>query len=236
LPPVRETPLYFNAKFDDPIITQGQQLYRRFVETITLDVVKRQARGDPSAVAFRKCLDRLRVNQISIEDWQLLSTRVQTQITDGEKAKFNEAIRLFSTKERVRVYNHSKLRDLNVPVVNVVASHTSHAKAAEVSTKEAGNLQPVLSLSINAKVMLTENIWVTQSLVSGRIGIVRNIVWGSHVTSPCTEAPDVLLLYIPSYDGPCYKEVNGKKLVPIFRSKREFMYRGHKPAPACSSH
>jgi hypothetical protein len=101
------------------------------------------------------------------------------------------------------VYNHSKLRDLNVPVVNVVASHTGHAKAAEVSTEEAGNLQPVLSLSINAKVMLTENIWVTQGLVNGCISIVCDIVWGSHVTSPRTEAPDVLLLYIPGYNGPC---------------------------------
>jgi hypothetical protein len=38
------------------------------------------------------------------------------------------------------VYNHSKLCDLNVPVVNIVVFYTSYAKAAEVSTKEAGNL------------------------------------------------------------------------------------------------
>jgi hypothetical protein len=42
--------------------------------------------------------------------------------------------------------------------------------------------------------MLTENISVTQGLVNGRIGIVRDIVWGSQVTSPRTEAPYVLLL------------------------------------------
>jgi hypothetical protein len=76
-------------------------LYCQFVETITLNVVKHQAGGDPSAVAFCKSLDCLRVDQISIEDWQLLSTRVQTQITDGEKAEFDETIRVFGTKERV---------------------------------------------------------------------------------------------------------------------------------------
>ncbi|KAI1666448.1 hypothetical protein L13192_10132 [Pyrenophora tritici-repentis] len=38
---------------------------------------------------------------------------------------------------------------------------------------------------------------------------------------------NALLIYIPSYDGPAYKEVNGEKLIPILRSKREFMYRGH---------
>jgi hypothetical protein len=78
-----------------------------------------------------------------------------------------------------------------------------------------------------AKVMLTENIWVTQGLVNGRMGYVRNIVWGGHVTSPRTEAPNMLLLYIPGYTGPCYKEINSEKLVPIFHSKREFMYRKH---------
>jgi nicotinic acid phosphoribosyltransferase len=99
--PVGETLLYFNAKVNDPIITQGQPLYCQLVETITLNVVKHQAGGDPSAVAFCKSLDCLRVDQISIEDWQLLSTRVQTQITDGEKAEFDETIRVFGTKERV---------------------------------------------------------------------------------------------------------------------------------------
>jgi hypothetical protein len=157
----------------------------------------------------------------------LLSTRVQTQILDAKKAKFDSAIRLFGTKEKVRVYNHTKLRDLSVPVVNITASHTGHKKAVEVSTEEAGNLQPILSVSINATVMLTENIWVTKGLVNGRTGFVRDIVWGGHVTSPRIESPDILLLYIPGYNGPCYKKVNSEKLVPIYRSKREFMYRGH---------
>jgi len=56
------------------------------------------------------------------------------------------------------VYNHTNLRDLSVPVVNIIASHTSHPKAAETSTKNASNLQAVLSVAINAKVMLTKNI------------------------------------------------------------------------------
>jgi hypothetical protein len=59
----------------------------------------------------------------SYHSWQLLSTRVQTQITDADRAEFEDALRLFGTKEKVRVYNHSKLCDMNVPVVNIVASH-----------------------------------------------------------------------------------------------------------------
>jgi ATP-dependent DNA helicase PIF1 len=227
LPTVGETPLYFSTKVNDPVITQGQRLYRRFNETITLDVVKRQAGLDSRAVAFRECLDRLRIDQITIRDWELLSTRVQTQILDAKKAKFDSAIRLFGTKEKVRIYNHTKLRDLSVPVVNITASHTGHKKAVDVSTEEAGNLQPILSVSINATVMLRENLWVSKGLVNGRTGFVRNVVWGGHVTSPRIESPDMLLLYIPGYNGPCYKEVNGEKLVPIYQSKREFMYRGH---------
>jgi len=230
LPPVGEHPMYFTKKIRDPDIVQAQRLYQLFNKTITLNVVKRQSGTDRVAESFRKCLEHLRHDQIDINDWKLLSTRVQAQLSEADRVKFKDALRIFSKKESVRVYNHTNLRDLGVPVVNIVASHTGHPKAAETSTEDAGNLQAVLSVAINAKVMLTENIWVTQGLVNGRIGFVRDVVWGAGVTSPRTEPPDVLLVHFPGYTGPCHKEFNGEKLVPIFRSKREFMFRGNQGA------
>ncbi|KAB2111480.1 hypothetical protein AG0111_0g1919 [Alternaria gaisen] len=230
LPPVGEHPMYFSKKTHDPDVAQAQRLYCRFDKTITLNVVKRQTGIDAIAEAFRQCLDHLRHDRVDVKDWKLLSSRVQSQLPDAERLKFADALRIFSKKESVRLYNHTNLRDLGVPVVNVVASHTGHPKAAETSTEDAGNLQAVLSVAINAKVMLTENIWVTQGLVNGRIGFVRDIVWGANVTSPRTEPPNVLLVFFPGYDGPCHKEYNGEKLVPIFRSTREYMFRGNQGA------
>jgi hypothetical protein len=139
-------------------------------------------------------------------------------------ADFDDAIRVFGKQESVRLYNHSKLRDLQVPVIIVTADHTGHPRAKNASTDEAGNLQASFALSINAKVMLLENLWTTQGLVNGRMGYVRDIFWGRHVVNPRKEPPTVLLIYFPGYNGPCYKEVNGEKLVPIFRSRRDFSH------------
>jgi ATP-dependent DNA helicase PIF1 len=224
LHPVGEMPLYSTArsKTKDQEITRGQALYKRFDKTITLNVVKRQEGDDPRAVAFRQCLDHLRVDAVTHEDWQLISTCVQSQVQN--LADFDDAIRIFGKRENVRLYNHSKLRDLQVPVINVTTDHTGHPMAKKASTDEAGNLQVSFALAINAKVMLLENLRTTHGLVNGRMGYVRDVVWGRHVTNPRKESPDVILIYFPSYNGPCFKEVNGEKLVPIFRSRRNFSH------------
>jgi len=40
----------------------------------------------------------------------------------------------------------------------------------------------------------------------------------------------VLLVYFPRYTSPYHKEFNSEKLVPIFQSKREFIFRGNQEA------
>ncbi|CBX97430.1 hypothetical protein LEMA_P105610.1 [Plenodomus lingam JN3] len=145
LPPVGEHPLYSTTRVKDPDITRAQELYK----------------------TFRRCLDHLRVDAVTIDAWRLMPSRVQSQISNA--SDFDDAIRIYAWKESVRQHNHTKLRDLNVPVVNNLAEHTGHARAADVSTEEAGNLQATFAAATNGKIMLLKNLWKTQGLVDAQL-------------------------------------------------------------------
>ncbi|EMT73817.1 DNA repair and recombination protein pif1, mitochondrial [Fusarium odoratissimum] len=91
--------------------------YRRFDKSVFLKVVQRQ-RGDDQE-AFRTALGELRLLQLSMESWKLLSTRVQAKLDDREVARFSSALRVYATKDRVNEYNHYHLDRLGRPPVGL---------------------------------------------------------------------------------------------------------------------
>ena len=73
--------------------------------------------------------------------------------------------------------------------------------------------------------MLTENIWTERGLVNGALGVVRDIVWPAGTIDPRQEPPLALLIAFDHYDfegHEAYIEVGGERLVPVFRSRREW--------------
>ncbi|KAM4067788.1 PIF1-like helicase [Hirsutella rhossiliensis] len=82
---------------------KGRNAYRRFDKTVFLKVAQRQ-RGDDQA-AFRSALEELRLLQLSMESWKLLSSRVQAKLDDQEVAKFVNSLRVYATKDRVMAKN-----------------------------------------------------------------------------------------------------------------------------------
>jgi ATP-dependent DNA helicase PIF1 len=68
LPPVAEKALYNTCKMTSPDIILGQQLYRLFNCTISLDIVKRQGGEDTESQGFRRALDNLCVNKVIHQD------------------------------------------------------------------------------------------------------------------------------------------------------------------------
>lgn len=86
LPPVGDRALFntdtTNANNDT---LNAQRLYRRFNQIITLTQVMRQQGMDTESVAFRQALTNLRMNRVTVKDWQLLTSRVQAKVmTSGE--------------------------------------------------------------------------------------------------------------------------------------------------------
>ena len=229
LPPVGGKPLYSPQQLTDPMELAGRNAYESLNQTIELTVAQRQ-RG-VGQEPFRKALEGLRYNQPTLRQWELLCTRVRSNLTADEVALFDEAIRIFPTNRQVTNYNLDHMVALQQPCRQVVAKNTGQG-AETVAASDAGNLHNKLPLCMGARVMLTENIWTPAGLVNGALGTVRDIAWAAGANWR-EEAPSVIAVEFDSYEGPAMcpegfsidgapEGINYANVVPIFQSVRDF--------------
>ncbi|KAI1523525.1 hypothetical protein A1F96_08358 [Pyrenophora tritici-repentis] len=112
-------------------------------------------------------------------------------------------MRIYAYKDDVKAYNHRRLRELGRPVLLVNTSHSGGVPAERANTEEAGNLHKEIPISINARVMLRENLWIE-----------RHPPLAIFINFDDYESHRSHLLRDPDTDRP---------LVPIFRVKREWV-------------
>jgi ATP-dependent DNA helicase PIF1 len=221
LPPIGATVMYSslpNARNAD--FLTGQQAYRALDTTVRLAQLMRQDGDDEETLQFRRALEELRVYQVSQQSWQLLSTRVQNQLTLDEIESFDDALRLYFRREEVRIYNHRRLRDCKQPILKIKSTHTGRG-AEGANDDEADGLEPQLCICLGARVMLTDNIWVENGLVNGSMGTVRDVVWNEG-QDPIKDMPTAIMVEVDDYDGPKFP---GTNYVPIFPVTRRFEYK-----------
>ena len=104
LPPVGGRALYSSVCASLETI-KGQQLYRSFDQIVWLVQVMRQQGEDDVSIRFRAALSELREGKLSKESWELFCTRVANQLSPDEVSTFDNALRLYFTKEEV--YNRN---------------------------------------------------------------------------------------------------------------------------------
>ncbi|KJK78206.1 hypothetical protein H634G_06379 [Metarhizium anisopliae BRIP 53293] len=219
LPPVLQKPLYYDKEVQGVDI-KGRNAYMRFNKTVFLSVVQRQC-GDDQA-AFRKALGELRLLQLSHESWKLLSGRVQAKLDDQEVARFADALRVYTTKDRVNEYNHYHLDRLSRPVVQVIATNVGPGAAAAPDDK-AGNLAKQVPVCIGARLMLTCNLWQQVGLCNGARGTVYDIGWAPGA-DPVRDQPCAIMMEFDKYTGPAFlTTADGRKIVPILPVDRDFL-------------
>ncbi|KAF5127214.1 ATP-dependent DNA helicase pif1 [Metarhizium anisopliae] len=219
LPPVLQKPLYYDKEVQGVEI-KGRNAYRRFDKSVFLKVVQRQ-RGDDQK-AFRTALGELRLLQLSVESWKLLSGRVQAKLDDQEVARFANALRVYATKDRVNEYNHYHLDRLSRPVIQVKAKNVGHGAAAAPDDK-AGNLAKQIPICVGARLMLTSNLWQPVGLCNGARGTVYDIGWAPGA-DPVQDPPCVIMMEFDKYNGPVFlTTADGRKIVPILPVERDFL-------------
>ena len=144
LPPVAGRPLY-SQHATSPAALKGRELYRRFSCTIRLTQVMRQQGEDDTSIKFRDALSQLRVGQLTKESWELLCSRVRIELSPGEVASFDTALRLYYTNAEVNETNFVQLSALNQPVKKVEAQNKGR-DAGKAPEDEADNGSEFASL------------------------------------------------------------------------------------------
>lgn len=205
LPPTADKRMYNLGKNPSSRAQEGFAAYRTFSRCVNLTSCMRQ-QNDTN---FKDCLLRLRSGETTLEDYQLLSTRF-LGVAENER-EFEQATRLFPTRQQVNEYNSTQLINLKQPIAVIHAVH-NHAKAKDASSNDAGGLERILSVAVNARVMLRANLWVDAGLVNGSIGTVCQIVYLTSSGPPAL--PDFLICTFDSYTGPPFI-ANIDKSVPI---------------------
>ena len=208
LPPVLERALYINISGPGDVEVSGREAYRAFGHIVELKQVVRQ-QGDDQA-AFSEALNGLRQNNPTIEQWRLLSSRVQSTLPAEEVASFDGALRIYPLNSRVNEYNLTHLEGLAKPCYQVVAENTG-PRAGELDAADAGNLQKNVPLVLGARVMLTENVWtdaglgpsVLSTTLPGRLALTRRRIFplsylSSLIDIPALAASTACLAWCPS--------------------------------------
>jgi ATP-dependent DNA helicase PIF1 len=133
----------------------------------------------------------------------------------------DNALRLYFTKVEMHERNSTKLVALNRPIKKISACHTGR-KAAKALEEEADNLLAEIYMCIEAKVMLTTNLWNKVGLANGSMSTIHNMSWD--VRQDITSMSSVILVKFDGYTGPAFPDC-GEGIIPIFPVTRQFEYK-----------
>ncbi|KAK3926567.1 ATP-dependent DNA helicase [Frankliniella fusca] len=200
---------------------RGKQMYDDMDATFILTKIHRQ-----NDAKFLQALNNISEGKVTIEDYNLLSTRFTYVLSSHEREQFRNALHLYPILHQVHRYNKDCLETLQnmetkepVPVACVTAKHSNTA-ASKGTISNAGGLEPVLHLAEGAKIMLRINLWTEKGLVNGAMGEIEEIIYNENAHSS-HDPPLVLICKFPSYKGPYLDPI--KKTVPIIPLTRSWM-------------
>lgn len=223
LPAVRDDSL-FGGPIRSDLSRHGRNMFQLFEKRFVLKEVFRQKDKN-----FLDMLDRLSCGQIIGDDYQVLKTRFRNNVSCQTEKKFENAIRLMSTRKAVQDFNTFKQLNLvddngNFVPVATIPSRNHGVGAEEGSTDDAGGLEKELFLGVGTRVMLRcTNIWTRKGLVNGALGTVQDILYEDGAQSPL-DPPSIVMVKFDNYGGP---GIGPDNLVPIVSIVKSWTKNGN---------
>ena len=144
-------------------------------------------KDDEDAVAFDGFLDRNRIGENSLADWELLKDKCSRHsLTDEvwDELGFNDpsVTHLYCTNKKVAEHNAKHIKNLKKPIALVECDATGEGRSC--STEKAMNLEASMYLAVNSKVLLTYNLQQSVGLCNGATGFVKGIVYEKDAAPP----------------------------------------------------
>ena len=201
LPPVLDLPMYSTAP-GNGLSDVGRGAFAAFRQAVVLEKVERVSGDDPSLVAFRELLARLREGTVTQGDWRILNTRLLHSLSPAELATFEDAQTLVSTHAAEDALNDFELRRLPNARVRILAVNAG-PKAKAAKAVDTGGLHNDLRLASGARVMLRQNLWVQAGLTNGALGRVLGVLYDPNGTQP-PGLPIAIVVQFDVFTGPSF--------------------------------
>ena len=115
LPPVTDHAMYDTTAGGGRLSQDGRASFRSFTNAVVLRRVERMRGNDPAQEQFRRLLSNVRNGAITPEDYGLLSTRLEVQLSEAEKHLCMDAPRLVASHDVEQDINRRQLRGLGRP-------------------------------------------------------------------------------------------------------------------------
>lgn len=174
-----------------------------------------------------ECFNRVRTGDASKEDKELLESR---RLSNFPELKQDKACHVFYRNEDVNSYNCKMLNSIDSELIEMQAEclYPQHYKPEITAhgTVEDTPFMKDLSLKKGARVFLTFNISLTDSLINGMVGTVLDFVFnGSKVKAVIVQFDneDVGREQRRQHLSDCKNHENG---IPIYRTSLEHSLRG----------
>jgi len=160
----------------------------------------------------------LRNGESTLNDWKILTTRFERELSITECSRFSDATFILTKWSDVDAVNMEQLELLNVPVAKLLAVHTGGNEAKRANSDVAHGLEAKLLLARGSRVMLTSNLWTDAGLVNGAIGTVQDILFREDQEPP--SLPVAVFVSFDNYEGPTIVNLEGKRVIPIAPIRR----------------
>ena len=155
LPPVSASHMWSSNPDTAGHTVEGLRAWSGLNATIELTEVRRQS--GPEQAAFRQAPLGVAQDVATEENWNLLGTRMRSNVPLQHASTFEDAVHIFPTNDLADTWNWERLQLLGTPIARINAYHNVRGFETTPADRFRG-LHPNLFLAVGARVF-NNSVW-----------------------------------------------------------------------------
>ena len=187
-------PSLYSTHSNDNLNINGFNAYRQFTVVVKLEQVMRQEVDleNPDQKHFIEMIPRFRNGDSTLKDWELL---IKRSPTPELLKQFQDAPRIFPENIPCDKFNIERISSLKQPITSLHAVNEPRI-ARKYDAENFNGLNNLLYLCIDAKVVITSNIWKRVGILNGASGTIKAILYPDD--KQATTLPHTIVVHLPA--------------------------------------